>query len=103
MADHHPLDLQIEALETMFAERLRDLPSETFRQKLKEKLMQVATNQPTYMPEGFHTITPYLISSGAGRLIEFMTTIWNGVVVVPCSLKPRTWKRSTSGCPCTIS
>ena len=42
MADHHPIDLLNEALETMFAERLRDLPSETFRQKLKEKLMQVA-------------------------------------------------------------
>ena len=37
------------------------------------------------------------------RLISFITTIWNGVVVVPCSLKPRTWMRSTSGCPCTIS
>ena len=26
-----------------------------------------------------------------------------GVVVVPCSEKPRTWKRSTSTWPCTIS
>ena len=46
-----------------------------------------------------------LIASAAkwNRLIELSTTIWNGVVVVPCSLKPRTWTRSAFGCPCTIS
>ena len=27
------------------------------------------------------------------------TTMSNGVVVVPCSRKPRTWKRSGSGRP----
>ena len=36
-------------------------------------------------------------------LTSFRTHIWKGVVVVPCSLKPRTWMRSTSGWPCTIS
>ena len=36
--------------------------------------------------------------SGSSRL---STTMSNGVVVVPCSLKPRTWKRLGSGRPCS--
>ena len=33
------------------------------------------------------------------RDTRFFTVMSNGVVVVPCSMKPRTWKRSVSGRP----
>jgi PhnB protein len=30
------------------------------------------SNQTRYIPEGFHALTPYLVSKGAGRLLEFV-------------------------------
>jgi PhnB protein len=54
-------------------DRLRDLPDEQFRINLKEKLMQAATsNRVSHLPEGFRTITPYLITANAVNLIEFL-------------------------------
>jgi uncharacterized glyoxalase superfamily protein PhnB len=54
-------------------DRLRDLPDEQFRISLKEKLMQAATpDRVSYLPEGFRTLTPYLITSNASQLIDFM-------------------------------
>ena len=35
------------------------------------------------------------------RETSLRTTMSKGVVVVPCSMKPRTWNRSASGRPCT--
>lgn len=72
MANYDPIDQLNEVLEAMFAERLRDVPNEDFKLRLKEKLMQAAENQTGYVREGFHSITPYLISAGAARLIDFM-------------------------------
>jgi uncharacterized glyoxalase superfamily protein PhnB len=72
MANQDRIDQLNQALEAMFAERLRDLPDEHFKFRLKEKLMQAAANQTGYIREGFHSIMPYLISAGAARLIEFM-------------------------------
>ena len=57
-------------------DRLRDFPDEQFRISLKEKLMQAATvtpERPSYLPEGFRSITPYLITSNATGIIDFMT------------------------------
>lgn len=72
MADYDPIDQQNLALEALFADALRDLPDETFRLTLKEELMQSVTKQATYLPPGFHAVTPYLINSGAARLIDFL-------------------------------
>jgi uncharacterized glyoxalase superfamily protein PhnB len=72
MADQESLDSRILALEALFAERLRELPSQQFKFSLKEELMQSITVQDTYRPPGFRTITPYLIGEGASKLIEFL-------------------------------
>lgn len=73
MANHDPIDQINRTLEAMFAERLRDLPDESFRLALKEKLIMEATiSQPGHIREGFYTINPYLISAGAARLIDFL-------------------------------
>lgn len=39
----------------------------------------MATN---YIPDGYYTITPYLIVDGAGKLIEFIETVFDGKVVM---------------------
>ena len=64
------------------AAELRDLPRPSFRARLKSELLQAiaktegrgsmttATVNP--IREGFHTITPYMLSGDAGRLIQFM-------------------------------
>jgi PhnB protein len=72
MADQESLDRLNLALEALFAERLRDLPSRQFKMSLKEELMQTATIQETYSPTGFRTLTPYLIGNGTSKLIEFL-------------------------------
>lgn len=72
MADFESLDRLNAALEALFAERLRDLPSQKFKQSLKEKLMQTLITQVNYLPPGFHTLTPYLITRDAAKTIEFL-------------------------------
>lgn len=64
------------------AAELRDLPRPAFRVRLKSELLQaisktegrgsVTTATVNPIREGFHTITPYMLSSDAGRLIQFM-------------------------------
>ena len=39
------------------------------------------------VPDGFHTVTPYLVVSGAARLIEFLERAFDGKATV-CSTKP---------------
>lgn len=34
-----------------------------------------------YIPEGYHTITPYLVVEGAEKLIEFVQTVFDGKLV----------------------
>jgi uncharacterized glyoxalase superfamily protein PhnB len=55
---------------------LRDLPDEGFRLRLKADLERRAgmSGKPktAAIPEGFHTITPYLQVEGAARLIDFV-------------------------------
>lgn len=34
-----------------------------------------------YVPEGYHTITPYLVVEGAEKLIEFVETVFDGKLV----------------------
>jgi PhnB protein len=52
------------------AARLRDMPDETFRERLRMQLMTTAITD--------HTITPYLQVHDAGRLIEFLITAFGG-------------------------
>lgn len=33
------------------------------------------------IPEGFHTVTPYLFAEGAPRLIEFISKAFHGEVI----------------------
>ncbi len=57
---------------------LRELPREEFKARLKADLerkasMTTATTTTTthYVPKGFHSLTPYLIVKGAGKLLDF--------------------------------
>jgi len=54
---------------------LRELPRESFRARLKSELQRrAAMASPAVKPirEGFHSITPYIIVTGASRLIDFL-------------------------------
>ena len=54
---------------------LRDLPRAGFKARLKsdlERKASMATAAVNPIPKGFHSLTPYLIVQGAGRLLEFM-------------------------------
>ena len=72
------------------AENLRGLASERFRARLKTELMnRVKENQ--IMPEaatpvspvraGFHTVTPYLVVTGAAKLIDFVKQAFGAVEI----------------------
>ena len=60
------------------ADELRVLPSEEFRMKLKEELLNAALQTSEDAPqtfqfrEGFHTVTPYIAVKEAEELIEFV-------------------------------
>jgi len=66
------------------AEQLLRLPNERFRMKLKSELLketnmsaQAQTEMKrTWIPEGFRTVTPYLISPPAAEVIEFLKTVF---------------------------
>ncbi len=68
-----------EALEALFAGRLRNLPNPKFKLMLKEKLMQTLESKSTHVREGFHSITPYLITRPAAAVIEFMKGAFGAV------------------------
>jgi PhnB protein len=63
-------------------DRLRLLPTEVFRIRLKEDLMQQATitvNRVSHLPEGFRSVTPYLITPNANALMDFMKQAFGAV------------------------
>lgn len=69
-------DPEVTAL-LQIAAAVRGLPDEEFRTRLKAELIQRAmTERETlpvnWIPEGFHTVTPYLHPAGAAKLIDFM-------------------------------
>jgi PhnB protein len=52
---------------------LRDLPREQFREQLKADLfMKGSTTMSSHVREGFLSVTPYLVSSRAPELLEFV-------------------------------
>lgn len=53
---------------------LRDLPSPDFKARLKTDLQRrisMAATALSYIREGFHSVTPYLIAGGAAEMIDF--------------------------------
>jgi uncharacterized glyoxalase superfamily protein PhnB len=61
---------------------LRGLPSDKFQKELKseiERRTEMATTAVKPVREGFHTITQYLIVSGANRQIEFLKNVFGAV------------------------
>jgi PhnB protein len=61
---------------------LRDLPRPDFKARLKADLERKASMTPRAVraiPEGFHTITPYLVVEGAAKLIDFMKQAFGAV------------------------
>jgi len=67
---------------------LRGLPRESFKFKLKEKLIRSATmattgteirESPKYVRAGFNTITPYLTVERAEELVEFLKQAFGAV------------------------
>lgn len=78
--DESALDRQIRVL-VAIARRLRTMPRETFRQKLRdrleEKAMTVSTETTTTpVREGFHSLTPYIIVRSASQFIEFAKDVF---------------------------
>ena len=39
-------------------------------------------NTAKVAPEGYHTVTPYLIVQGAGKLVEFLKTVFDAKVMM---------------------
>jgi PhnB protein len=94
MADRDPIERLNEALEAhaldgraapdreirelvAVARRLRVMPREAFRARLRVQLKEKAMTSTTataaiQLREGFHSITPYIIVPGAARFIEFV-------------------------------
>ena len=65
-------DPELEALAGV-ARDLRDLPSETFKLKLKTELQRRANmNTSTSTAIGFRTVTPFLIHAQAPELVDFL-------------------------------
>jgi PhnB protein len=57
------------------AAALRDLPRQEFKLRLKsdlERKASMAAAAVNPIPEGFHSITPYLVVEGADRFLEFL-------------------------------
>jgi uncharacterized glyoxalase superfamily protein PhnB len=68
------VDPKVSALLSIAA-GLRDLPRQEFKVRLKsdlERKASMAAAAVNAIPEGFHSITPYLIVEGADRFLEFM-------------------------------
>ncbi|MCM3873824.1 MAG: VOC family protein [Pyrinomonadaceae bacterium] len=76
------------------AVELRDLPRESFKSNLRETLKRSATmtttgastgtetQQPLQpMSPSYHTIAPYLTVRKAGQLVDFVTSVFDGIEV----------------------
>ena len=66
-------DREIRELVTL-ASRLRSMPRELFRDRLREQLKEkamIVTTEAVSLREGFHSVTPYIIVRGAAEFIEF--------------------------------
>ena len=62
------------------AAELRGLPRPDFKARLKSALAERASMKTAVKPvrEGFHTVTPYLVTRSAGELIDFVKQAFGG-------------------------
>ena len=68
-----PADAEFQEL-VRIATALRELPRPEFKRNLKADLdrrARMATASVSFIREGFHTVTPYLIVQGAAEVLEF--------------------------------
>jgi len=68
-----PADAELQEL-VRIAAALRQLPRTGFKENLKADLQRrakMATATVSFVREGFHTVTPYLIVQGAAEVLEF--------------------------------
>src|ERR1043166_6564097 len=84
LAECEPVVFDPELAELVVVGRaLRGMPSEQFRAALKEQLggkqMKAKTQPKKFKPEGFHTVTPYIIAKPAVELIDFVKQAFGAV------------------------
>ncbi|HEY2094420.1 MAG TPA: VOC family protein [Thermoanaerobaculia bacterium] len=60
------------AMLALVAVDLRGLPNPQFKRALKGRILPMTTTTEVRIPEGLHTVTPYLAGVGAAKLIDFM-------------------------------
>jgi PhnB protein len=60
------------AMLALLAAELRGLPDPQFKRELKGRILPMTTTTEVRVPEGLHTVTPYLAGVGAANLIDFM-------------------------------
>jgi len=60
------------AMLALVAADLRGLPDPQFKRELKGRILPMATVTEVRIPEGLHTVTPYLAGEGATKLIDFL-------------------------------
>src|ERR1051326_9425840 len=60
------------AMLALVAADLRGLPDPQFKRELKGRILPMTTTTAVRIPEGLHTVTPYLAGEGAAKLIDFM-------------------------------
>jgi uncharacterized glyoxalase superfamily protein PhnB len=68
-----PPDARVRELVRIAAD-LRQLPRKEFKENLKVHLQrraEMATTAVSFIREGFHTLTPYLVVKGAAEVLEF--------------------------------
>jgi uncharacterized glyoxalase superfamily protein PhnB len=78
--DRVPLAADIREL-LVVARRLRGMPREEFRQRLRLQLEEKAMTKTTIketiqLREGFRSLTPYIIVQGAAQFIDFMKEVF---------------------------
>lgn len=68
------------AMLALVAADLRGLPNPQFKRELKGRILPMTTATEVRIPEGLHTVTPYLAGFGAAQLIDFMERAFDAKV-----------------------
>jgi len=68
------------AMLALVAADLRGLPDPQFKRELKGRILPMTTATEVRIPEGLHSVTPYLAGVGAAKLIDFMERAFDAKV-----------------------
>ena len=68
------------AMLALVAADLRGLPDPQFKRELKGRILPMTTTTEVRIPEGLHTVTPYLAGEDAANLIDFMERAFGATV-----------------------